>query len=127
MAMPQLELQDYRDRRRLSRALLSSAWTEADYAQLWDDVLNLRQVKNALPEIGKQQNTTFNRQLVARILHVMKDRGVFAAKVTDTGMAETLEGNPRHSVRLEIGHTIEDRTLKSAIADLIEPYSRQKS
>ncbi len=173
MAMPQMELQDYHDRRRLSRALLyrrvsreelyevlaaiivlekyaheqpasaevevvreyvmrlkgllSAAWTESDYAQLWDDVLNLRQVKNALPEIGKQQNTTFNRQLVASILHVMKDRGVFAAKVTVTGMAITLEGDKNHPVRQEIGRTIEDRTLKSAIADLIASYSQQKS
>lgn len=172
-AMPQLELQDHRDRRRLSRALLyrrvsreelyevlatiiilekyaheqpasadveavreyvmrlkgqlSAAWTEADYAQLWDEVLKLRQVKTTLPEIGKQQNTTFNRKFVAHILRAMKDRGVFAANVSVKDMAVTLEGNSEHSVRQEMGYTISDRVLKSSIEKLITSHSQKKS
>lgn len=173
LAMPQLELQDYRDRRRLSRALLyrrvsrkelyevlaaiiileryaheqsasadvtavreyvmrlknqlSAHWNEADYTRLWDEVLRLPQVKTALTEIGKQQNTTFNRKFVAHILRAMKDRGVFAANVSVKDMAVTLEGNSEHSVRQEMGYTISDRVLKSSIEKLITSHSQKKS
>jgi len=99
--------------------LLSADWTAEAYEKLWDDVLVLPSVKAIAKKIGKQQGTTFNRNLIANILHTMMDKGVFGVKATNQAMAEALEGTKDHSVRDAVGKSPEDRAMKSAIEKLI--------
>ena len=101
------------------KPLLSAEWTEEAYDRLWDDVLALPSVKAVAMRVGKQQGTTFNRNLTAHILHTMMDRGVFSVKATNQAMAEALEGTRDHSVRDAVGKSPEDRAMKSAVEKLI--------
>lgn len=105
------------------KSLLSADWTEAMYNELWDAILALPAVKAIAKKIGKQQNTTFNRNLIAHILHLMMNKGVFGAKTTNQAMAEALEGNTNHSVRDAVSKSMDDRVMKSAIEKLIEEIS----
>ena len=99
--------------------LLSADWSEEAYKELWNDVLALPSVKAIAKKIGKQKNTTFNRNLIANILHTMMDKGVFGVKTTNQAMAEALEGTKDHSVRDAVGKSPEDKAMKSAIENLI--------
>ena len=101
-------------------SLLSSDWTEKAYEDLWDRVLTLPSVEAEILKVGKQKGTTFNRKLVANILHLMMQNGVFAVTATNQAMAEALEGTKDHSVRAEVGLALDDPSMKSAITRLIE-------
>lgn len=101
------------------KTLLSADWSTEAYGMLWDKLLALPSVQAVVTDRGKQKNTTFNRKLVANILHLMMQKGVFCQSATNQAMAEALEGTKDHSVRAEIGTTIEDRAMKSAIERLI--------
>ena len=100
--------------------LLSADCQEKTYDELWDAILALPAVKAIAKKTGKQQNTTFNRNLIAHILHLMMNKGVFGTKTTNQAMAEALEGNKDHSVRDAVSKSMEDRVMKSAIDNLIE-------
>ena len=99
--------------------LLSADWTEHAYEALWDKILALPSVKAVVKVVGKQKHTTFNRKLVANILHLMMQKGVFSPSATNQAMAEALEGTKDHSVRAEVGTAIEDRAIKAAVERLI--------
>ena len=118
----ELEDQDFTDIKAYVmkvKNFLSANWTEQRYAELWDKVLSMPAVKNVVLNKGKQKNTTFNRKLVANILHLMVQKNMFAPTATNQAMAEALEGTKDHSVRADISTTIEDRAMKSAIERLI--------
>ena len=100
--------------------LLSADCQEKTYDELWDAILALPAVKAIAKKTGKQQNTTFNRNLIAHILHLMMNKGVFGTKTTNQAMAEALEGNKDHSVRDAVSKSMEDRVMKSSIEKLIE-------
>ena len=102
-----------------AKPLLAADWTEQAYLELWDEVLALPGVKTMADKKGRQKNTTFNRNLIANILHTMANGGVFAAGTTNQAMAETLEGTKDHSVREAVGNAPKDRVIKSSIEKLI--------
>lgn len=102
-----------------AKPLLAADWTERAYLELWDEVLALPGVKTMADKKGRQKNTTFNRNLIANILHTMANGGVFAAGTTNQAMAETLEGTKDHSVREAVGNAPKDRVIKSSIEKLI--------
>ena len=101
------------------KSLLSDKWTEAAYEKLWDDVLALPSVKAKAMQVGKQQGTTFNRNLIAHILHIMVNKGVFVSNTTNQAMAEALEGTKDHSVRSAVSESPKERDMISAIEMLI--------
>ena len=101
------------------KGLLSADWTVVAYDKLWDEVLKLPSVNTVAKKIGKQQNTTFNRNLIAHILHIMMNKGIFSVNATNQAMAEALEGTKDHSVRDAVGKSPEDRATKSAIEKLL--------
>ena len=102
-----------------AKGLLAADWTEEKYNDLWNCVLSLPAVKAKAKQIGKQQNTTFNRNLIAHILHVMLNKGVFAVGTSNQAMAEALEGTKDHSVRTAVGETLQDKAMKGSIEKLI--------
>jgi len=74
-----------------------------EYLELWDDVLDLKKVASIVYDPGKQQGTSFNRKLVASILHLLDSQHFYAKPYNAKVMAEALEDDWEHPVRLELG------------------------
>lgn len=79
----------------------------ADYASLWDAVLDLPEVAERVYDPGKQQATSFNRNLVANIICLLKNRGIIT-ETNVTRLTERLEGDKDHSVRAALGREPEE-------------------
>lgn len=99
--------------------MLAVDWTPERYDTLWNTILEMPAVKSIAKKVGKQQNTTFNRNLIANILHTMMDNQVFAPSVNNQAMCEALEGTKDHSVRSALGTSLNDKLLKADIERLI--------
>lgn len=103
------------------KGILSSPWSEGErYMQLWDSVLQLPCVNSKVMDKGKQKGTTFNRNLVANILHLMMDRGMFTTTKASK-LAEMLEKDANHSVRSSLG-SMPDRQIKDAVTGIIDAH-----
>ncbi len=55
------------------RPLLTDAW-KADYQNIWNDILNMQEVKEKVYDPGKQKGTNFNQYLVGNILYYLFDQ-----------------------------------------------------
>ena len=88
------------------------------YEELWTRILNLQEVRVQVYNKGKQQDTTFNRNLVAQIIHQIGSR-VYLVGVSDQQYAEYLEPGKgkNHSVRQKLGES-PDGPIKKAIETL---------
>jgi hypothetical protein len=73
------------------------------YKKMWEGILDLNAVKPFLCRTGKQKKTNFNRTLIARILHHLSLRHLFAKPYTPSDFARALEGKYEASVRGELG------------------------
>lgn len=74
---------------------------------LWTDILALPEVDAEVYATGRQAGTTFNRNLIANIIHIMYTRGVLNDG-NDTQFAIALEGDKEHSVRQQLGKNPKD-------------------
>ena len=92
-------------------------WREK-YQALWEEILELPAVSATIYNKGKQQGTTFNRNLVANILHLMAEKKVLALTANATKMAEMLEGDTNASVRAQLG-VMPPNVVKNAISGLL--------
>ena len=90
----------------------------AGYDDLWLKILELQEVRGQVYNKGKQQDTTFNRNLVAQIIHQISQR-VYAVGVSDQQFAEYLEPGKgkNHSVRQKLGES-PDGPVKKAVETL---------
>ncbi len=94
-----------------------TGWEEK-HEQLWNDILQLREVRNEVCNIGRQQSTEFNRILVAGIIHVLKDNGVYR-ETRDTEYAKALEGDPQHAVRGNLSNYPAE-IISQAVKDIVD-------
>ena len=80
------------------------------YDQLWMGILELEEVKTHVYDSGKQQDTTFNRNLVAQIIHQMAAT-VFVPTANTVNMAQYLEPikGSDHPVRQKLGESPENK------------------
>ena len=94
---------------------------QSRYEELWDELLELHEVKLQVYDKGKQQDTTFNRNLVAQIIHMMKDK-LYLSSVNAAQMAEHLEPGKgvAHSVRQKLGEDPKAPIRRSVNEFLIE-------
>lgn len=92
---------------------------KAIYEKLWQTILDITEVSAVVCEPGTQQKTTFNRKLVANILHMMIEKDVFKDR-NATNIAIVLEGNKDHSVRCNLGANPEDKVLKLKVEKVID-------
>lgn len=80
---------------------------EKRYMDLWDGILNLPVVEAMVYNPGKQQNTSFNRNLVANIIHFLGTRTNNKERVYKAYNAalftEKLEHDKDHPVRAALG------------------------
>ncbi len=100
------------------RPHLDDAW-KADFIKIWENVLNMQEVKEKVYDPGKQQNTNFNQYLVGRILHYMFDScGAWSEdeEYNASAVCKTLIGTTDHQLRKELAkdppEEIKDRLFK---------------
>lgn len=91
-------------------------WIEK-YQALWEEILELPAVSATIYNKGKQQGTTFNRNLVANILHLMAEKKVLTTD-NATKLAMTLEGTSDTSVRAQLG-VMPPKEIESSVGKMI--------
>ena len=96
------------------------------YMDLWNDILNLNEVKAEVYAPGRQQGTTFNRKLVANIIHYLGNfrgnkSGMFGA-YSATPVVNELEGTTACSTRTELGSN-PTKVIRDAIGPLLKKYN----
>lgn len=91
-----------------------------EYDEFWMQILELEEVKQQVYNKGKQQDTTFNRNLVARIIHQIGDK-VYLMGINDQQYAEYLEPGKgkNHSVRQQLC-LMPETPIKKAIERFLE-------
>lgn len=94
-------------------------WIEK-YQALWEEILELPVVVSRIYDKGRQQGTTFNRNLVANILHLMAERRVLTI-TNATKLAELLEGDANASVRAQLG-VMPPKDIESSVGKIIVKY-----
>ena len=88
-----------------------------NYYELWNGILDLKEVKESVYDKGKQQGTTFNRNLVAQIIRQIKDK-VYVTTANTVQMAECLEPGKgaSHPVRQKLGE-VPCRMIKKSVEE----------
>ena len=100
--------------------MVTPAWEER-YMDLFKRIFSLPQVRLNIGIVGKQQGTTFNRNLVANFVQIMlQEHEIFVPSANPSRMAEKLENNKDHSVKVALGTVPEDKQLKKAVKEIIE-------
>lgn len=91
------------------------------YDEIWMGILELKEVREEVYDKGKQQDTTFNRNLVAQIFHMMADKICLPA-IKVSHMAERLEPDKGvdHPVRKKLGEAPDKPIKKSVETYLLE-------
>ncbi len=73
------------------------------YMQMWEGILELDAVRPFVYKTGKQKRTSFNRKLIANILHHLDTRHIYKAPYKASDLALALEDDYEMSVRGELG------------------------
>lgn len=84
------------------RPQLKDEW-KSRYMEMWQGILDLDAIAQVVYDPGKQQDTNFNRALIANIIHYLGGKGIYNETYSATTMAVTLEGNKDHTVRGPLG------------------------
>lgn len=90
------------------------------YDQLWTGILELNEVKTHVYDVGKQQDTKFNRNLVAQIIHQMAAT-IYVPTANTVKMAQCLEPSKGgdHPVRQKLGESPE-KTIKKSVDEYLK-------
>ena len=105
------------------RPLLDDAW-KADYQKIWEDILNMQEVKEKIYDPGKQKKTNFNQYLVGNILYFMfEDCGACSddKEYNASEVCMKLIGTTEHQLRKELSKNPPD-----AIKDRLRDYFTKK-
>ena len=86
---------------KLHPVYVSKEWQDK-YEWLWKQILELTAVAEKIYDKGRQQGTTFNRNLVGNILHLLADKKVLTTN-NATKLAIGLEKDENASVRAKLG------------------------
>ena len=101
---------------KLHPVYVSKEWQDK-YEWLWKQILELTAVAEKIYDKGRQQNTTFNRNLVGNILHLLADKKVLTTN-NATKLAIGLEKDENASVRAKLGE-MPPKEVKDAVEELI--------
>ena len=86
---------------RLYPSYVCKEWRDK-YRPLWVDIIELPAVADKIFDKGKQQNTSFNRNLVGNILHLLAEKKILNT-TNATRLSEALENDPNASIRAKLG------------------------
>ena len=89
------------------------------YDQIWEGILEINQVKAVIYNKGKQQDTTFNRNLLAKIIHQVS-WWLYESSANTVIMAEYLDPGKGidHPVRQKLGES-PNKDLKKALEQFV--------
>ena len=104
---------------KLHPTYVSEKW-KGHYQELWEKVLEIPEVKAVIHDKGKQKNTTFNRNLVGNILHLMANKEVLSENATKLTIA--LENEAGASMRAQLGTMPEDKKIKDLVTQTIQSF-----
>lgn len=91
------------------------------YETLWKEILALPEVDAVVYDPGKQKGTSFNRNLLARMIYIMcKEKVIVEDNATQLTLA--LEGDADHSVRAQLKMYPEDSDIRKKVSDLIAKH-----
>jgi hypothetical protein len=92
------------------------------YDQLWLGILELKEVKMHVYDCGKQQDTKFNRNLVAQIIHQMAAT-IYVPTANTVKMAQYLEPSKGgdHPVRQKLGES-PGNPIKKSVDEYLKKY-----
>lgn len=100
-------------------------WLGTKYVKLWDAILDLPEVEAELYKTGKQQETSFNRNLIGNIINYLATRAdkkkCVYKKLNLALYAYKLHGNSEHSVRFAIGEPPKSN-IKNRLDKFMENY-----
>ena len=102
---------------RLHPVYVRQEWQDK-YGELWEQILELPAVADKIHDKGKQQNTTFNRNLVGNILHLLADKKVLTTN-NATKLAIGLENDENASVRAKLGE-MPPKEVKDAVEEWLK-------
>lgn len=88
------------------------------YESIWRSIFALPQAAAVIYELGKQKDTTFNRNLVANILYLMTEHGIITERNATT-LTLALENDKEHSVRAQLRSKPDDRGITEAVNKLL--------
>lgn len=88
------------------------------YPSLWDTILAIPEVDAVVYNPGKQEHE-FNCYLVANIIHLMRNAGVYK-KDSSKAYCIALEGTHESSTRGKLALPPDDATIKEKIVKLLE-------
>jgi hypothetical protein len=93
-----------------------------DYDSFWTGILELDAVKVKIYNKGKQKDTTFNRNLLAQMIHQVS-KVLYVPTANTVEMSEYLEPQKGvdHPVRQKLGESPE-KSIKNAIEDYLKEY-----
>ena len=91
----------------------------ARYDEIWAGILEISQVKAVIYDKGKQQDTTFNRNLLAQIIHQVDMLYLPTANTVQMATHLEPEKGADHPVRQKLGE-VPDISIKKAIEDYIK-------
>jgi L-rhamnose mutarotase len=100
------------------RPLVKEQYQEK-YDQIWEGILEISQVKAVIYDKGKQQDTTFNRNLLAQIIHQLGVLYVPTANTVQMAMQLEPEKGADHPVRQKLGE-VPEKTIKKAVDEYIK-------
>ena len=103
---------------RLHPSHVHQEWQDK-YQALWKEILELPAVADKIYNPGRQQGTTFNRNLVANILHLLAVKKVLTSTASAKNMAIVLEGDANASVRAQLG-AMPPKEMEHAIMEQVE-------
>ena len=103
---------------RLHPSHVRQEWQDK-YQALWEEILGLSAVADKIYNPGRQQGTTFNRNLVANILHLMAEKKVLTFTASAKNMAIVLEGDADASVRAQLG-VMPPKEIELSIMELVK-------
>lgn len=91
-----------------------------NYETIWTGILELEAVRVKIYDKGKQKDTTFNRNLLAQMIHQVSSV-LYVPTANTVQMSEYLEPQKGvdHPVRQKLGESPE-RTIKNAIDDYLK-------
>ena len=102
---------------KLHPVYVSKEWQDK-YEGLWKAILELPVVAEKIYDKGRQQNTTFNRNLVGNILHLLADKKVLTTN-NATKLAIGLEKDENASVRAKLGE-MPPKEVKDAVEEWLK-------
>lgn len=92
------------------------------HRQLWKGILRLQPVRMQVYNKGKQQGTTFNRNLVAQIIHQIAPQ-IYLPTANTVVMAEHLEPGKgvAHPIRQKLGE-VPENGIKKSVDEYLKKY-----